>query len=172
MADEWIVRIEAQGISEELLNPPLPDRFTLASMAARARDMVEGRPGLAEEIARALLLFAVVVPGSRKRPDALPTAAWLILAIVQRLRGELDEAEALHRQIRAHFSSGHWDPLAEAELCEEEAEVCAARGRYREAISKARKALREYSAPYVKPWLREALLRKIALWAQAAEVSG
>lgn len=168
-AEEWIARIGSPRALEDLLEPPLPDRFTLSAMAGRARSLTVSRPDLAERVARALLVFADAVPKTSRFPDELPVSASLVLATCRRLCGDLEAAETLLQGARAQISGAGQDPLFAAELAVEEAEISAARGRFREAIESARTALAAYSDPNLYPHLRLDLLRKVAVWAAAAE---
>jgi hypothetical protein len=67
---------------------------------------------------------------------------------------------------------GYSDPTSRAETLIEEAELHAARRRFREAIEKGREALAIYAPPLFEPSERKPVLALIAAWVEATSSPG
>lgn len=167
VAESWISAI-AGGTPVRHGRSGRLDGFSATLVLSRARACIESDPAWAEQLARALLEVVPVIAEPVRTRDDLTLDLLGLLLTLRRRAGDHVEAHAYLAAIRLLAGGERTDPLAEAELLEEEAELEAAAARPRDAISVARRALRIYSEPYAAPRLRVALVRRIDEWAKAA----
>ena len=140
-------------------------------MLARARDLVDEDPDLAEAMGKLVVARVLTGPSASFEAGDLRARGLLAQAEARRRLGDLEAAQDLLRQVRRDLPENFADPLDSTRLLDEEAELLAARGRYVEAAARACEALRESESWAVEPAL-DRLRRKIADWLAAADPPG